>query len=121
MIFASLIYIYVRLDQDWGQQIIFIYYADKISIYLIGFHLDKKDVESKIDHAKTLVDKAHKVGVRQHIHLFDSWHCSQEIIESSGKDGESVLKRDRQVEYGDEMIYIDKLLSRINMTKRGEP
>ena len=96
-------------------------YADDKTTYPLGFRLYEKEADSKIDLAKALVDEAHKVGVPAGTYLFDSWYCSQELVEhveSYNRDRISVLKSDRQVEYGGERIRVDALAERIDTTER---
>jgi len=102
---------------------VFSQYADEKTTYPLGFRLYEKEAESKIDHAKALVDEAHEVGVSADTYLFDSWYCSQELVkhvESYDKDWISVLKSNRHVEYGGEMIRVDAL-EKPEMTSNSEP
>jgi hypothetical protein len=115
------VYDHAENDTVWGQNLVLSQYADEKTTYPLGFRLYEKDAETKIDHAKALVDEAHEVGVPADTYLFDSWYCSQELVEhveSYDRDWISVLKSDRQVEYGGEMIRVDALGKRIDTTER---
>ena len=118
---AGWFYDHAENDTVWGQNLVFSQYADEKTTYPLGFRLCEKEAESKIDHAKALVDEAHEVGVPADTYLFDSWYCSQELVEhveSHDKDWISVLKSNRHVEYGGEMIRVDALAERIDTTER---
>ncbi|HET7322703.1 MAG TPA: IS701 family transposase [Halococcus sp.] len=118
---AGWFYDHAENDTVWGQNLVFSQYADDKTTYPLGFRLYEKEAETKIDHAKALVDEAHKVGVPADTYLFDSWYCSQELVEhveSYDRDWISVLKSNRQVEHGGEMIRVDALGKRIDATER---
>ncbi|WP_435079948.1 IS701 family transposase [Halococcus sp. AFM35] len=118
---AGWFYDHAENDTVWGQNLVFSQYADEKTTYPLGFRLYEKEAESKIDHAKALVNEAHEVGVPADTYLFDSWYCSQELVEhveSYDRDWISVLKSNRHVEYGGEMIRVDALAERIDTTER---
>ncbi|MFD1599226.1 IS701 family transposase [Halobellus rarus] len=116
-------------DTVWGQDLIYVFYADDKTAYPLTFRLyeqhddEDDDHDTKYDLAREIVTELEEeVGVPADTYLFDSWFAHDsglpDHIESYNKDWIGPLRSNRKVTYAGEELRVDALAERIDTVER---